>query len=148
MKLRLNKLLNRETVTYLVFGVLTTLVDWASFWLLKKWLGTAQLMIQLANAIAFVLAATFAYVTNKCFVFESRSWAWKVLRKEIPLFFGARIASWLFTALGLWFAEQVLHAQRFSLWFVDGIMLAKILLSVVVVVVNYVFSKLLIFRKK
>ena len=146
MKTLLKKILNRETVTYLIFGVLTTLVDWGVFWVGKRLLGESWVL--LINAVAFVAAASFAYVTNKLWVFESRSWAPEVLKREIPMFFGARIFSFLFTEAGLWLARDLLHAGDLSFWKLDGLDLAKAFLSIVVVVLNYVFSKLLIFRKK
>ena len=155
MKQFCKRLLNRETVLYLIFGVLTTLVDLAVFWLGKKLLGEDWLL--LINAAAFLAAASFAYVTNKLWVFESKSWAPAVLKKELPAFFAARVFSFLFTEAGLWLARDVLHAGERVLWTfkilghqiqIDGLDLAKILLSVVVVILNYVFSKLIVFRKK
>ncbi len=146
MKGFFNRLLNRETVTYLIFGVLTTLVDWVVFRLGKRWLGNDWVL--LVNAAAFLAAASFAYVTNKLWVFESKSWAPEVLKKEIPMFFAARVFSFLFTEAGLWFSRDVLHAGGYTLLGLDGLEIAKILLSVIVVVLNYLFSKLLIFKKK
>ena len=155
MKQFCKRLLNRETVLYLIFGVLTTLVDLTVFWLGKKLLGEDWLL--LINAAAFLTAASFAYVTNKLWVFESKSWAPAVLKKELPAFFAARVFSFLFTEAGLWLARDVLHAGERVFWTfkilghqiqIDGLDLAKILLSVVVVILNYMFSKLIVFRKK
>ena len=153
MKKLFKRLMNRETVLYLIFGVLTTLVDWAVFWAGKKLLG--EQWILLINAAAFLVAASFAYVTNKLWVFESRSWAPEVLKKEIPMFFAARLFSFLFTEAGLWFARDVLLAGGHTVWRseslglrLDGLDLTKIVLSVIVVILNYVFSKLVVFRKE
>ena len=145
MKNLLKKLLNRETVTYLIFGVLTTLLNWALFWLGTKLFGDEHALV--INIFCFVAAATFAYVTNKLFVFESRSWSRKVLAREIPSFFSARIFSFLLEEAGLWLSRDVLRVGRFSILGVGGLMIAKILLSVLVVVLNYIFSKLFIFKK-
>ena len=141
----LKKYLNRETISYLIFGVLTTLLNWALFWLGTRLFGDRYAL--LINVFCFVAAASFAYVTNKLFVFESKSWSPKVLRREIPSFFGARIFSFFLEEAGLWFSQYVLHADRVSILGVDGLMIAKVLLSVLVVVLNYVFSKLFIFKK-
>ena len=148
----IRKLLNRETITYLIFGGLTTLVDLSVFWIGKKLFG--EQWILLINAAAFLAAASFAYVTNKLWVFESKSWAPEVLKKEIPAFFAARLFSFFFSQAGLWLARDVLHAGSRTIlqlnWpraTIDGLDLAKVLLSVIVVVLNYIFSKLVIFKK-
>ena len=145
---KLKKLLNRETLTYLFFGVLTTLVDTLVFWLTKKWLGDDDLHVQICHAIAFFTATAFAYVTNKLWVFDSRSWAWRVIRREIPAFFGGRIVSYFVSAGLLLLCTDVLRVGRYSLLGVDGIVLARLAISFFVVVLNYLFSKLLVFRRK
>ena len=106
-----------------------------------------------ANVIAFIFAVTFAYITNKLFVFESKSWDISVLRQEIPQFFGARLLSFLFEELGLLICDNMLGLGRyhlFSIWkiSVDGVLLSKVILSVFVVIINYFFCKFLIFKKK
>ncbi len=141
----MKKILNRETVTYLIFGVLTTLVNYFFFWLGIKLFGEAYTL--LINVFCFLIAASFAYVTNKLFVFESKSWRWQVLRREIPSFFGARLFSFLLEEAGLWVSTDLIHAGRYELLGINGIMIAKVLLSFLVVVLNYVFSKLFIFRQ-
>ena len=93
----LKKFLNRETVLYLVFGAATTVVNYAVFWLVYRllWGGEGSLY---ANAAAFAAAVVFAFVVNKCFVFESKSWALSVLVREIPAFVAAYGSSVKFTA--------------------------------------------------
>ena len=141
----MKKILNRETVTYLIFGVLTTLVNHFFFWRGIKLFGDAYTL--LINVGCFIIAASFAYVTNKLFVFESKSWRWEILRRELPAFFGARIVSFLIEEAGLWISKDLLHVGRYELLGVNGIMIAKLALNVLVVVLNYVFSKLFIFKK-
>lgn len=141
----MKKILNRETVTYLIFGVLTTLVNYVCFWLGIKLFGEEYTL--LINVFCFIIAASFAYVTNKLFVFESKSWAWEILRREIPAFFSARVFSFLLEEAGLWVSKDLLHVGRYELLGINGIMIAKIALSVLVVILNYVFSKLFIFKK-
>ncbi len=131
----LKKYLNKETISYLIFGVLTTVVNWIAFFLLyRDGAGIGKL---LANNIAWAISVLFAYITNKLFVFDVKSFAPKILVKEIPSFLGARIFSLLIEDAALWFAGAV----GFS------INVMKILIAVVVVLLNYVFSKLIIFRK-
>ncbi len=142
----MRKVFNRETIAYLFFGVLTVVVNYGVFWLTLRWLGEERALI--ANVITFVAATTFAYITNKLFVFQSRSFAPRALCREAAMFFGARIASFGLEELGLWICTDFLHVGRYRLLGVGGIMAAKIILSVVATVLNYFFSKFFIFRKK
>ena len=142
----MKRLLNRETVLYVIFGGLTTLVNYVVFWLGIHAFGEdAALWV---NIVAFIAAAAFAYFTNKLCVFESRSWRWEVLRRELPSFFGARIVSFLLEEGGLALCTDVFHVARYRFLGVNGLMIAKVALSVVVVVLNYLFSKLYIFSRK
>lgn len=150
MKKLLARLLNRETILYLIFGVLTTLLNLAVFWLLNKALGEELALVN--NAAAFVLAVAFAFVTNKLYVFESKSWSVQTLAKEIPSFLGARLFSFGLEELLLWISKDVLVVGRYSVVIlgiqIGGLMIAKLLINVIVVVLNYIFSKFFIFRKK
>lgn len=150
MKKLFHKLFNRETISYLFFGVLTTLVNLAVFWVLNKLLGEDLALFN--NAVAFVAAVIFAYITNKLFVFESKSWSPETLRKEIPSFIGARLFSFGLEELLLWISKDVIQVSRFSVTglglVIGGLMIAKLLISVLVVILNYVFSKLFIFKQK
>ena len=141
----MKKILNRETISYLIFGVLTTIVNYVFFWLGILLFGEEYTL--LINVGCFIVAASFAYVTNKLFVFDSKSWDWTVLRKEIPAFFSARILSFFLEEAGLWICIDLLHAGRYSLFGINGILIAKIALSFLVVLLNYVFSKLFVFKK-
>jgi len=141
---KLKKLVSRETALYLLFGVLTTAVNYVAFALCYSGLA---LRATTANALAFVLAVLFAFVTNKLYVFESKSWAFSVLKREVPAFLGGRIFSFLLEQLGLWLASDVLNLHRYTFWRLDGVMMAKLALAVIVVALNYVFGKW-IFRKK
>lgn len=135
-----------ETISYLFFGVLTTVVNYIVFWLALRLMGEDHALW--ANVIAFVAAVLFAYVTNKLFVFDSKSWAWTVFRREFPAFVGGRLFSFGLEELGLWICVDLLLVGQYALFGIDGVMIAKAVLNVVVIVVNYVLSKFLIFRKK
>ena len=140
----INKLFQKykEIIMYLIFGVSTTLVNWIVYTLLVK---LADADVTVANGIAWFAAVTFAYITNKLFVFESRSWAASILVKEIIAFFGARVASGvleiflpaLLMKIGL--DQAIFGIEGFA---------AKLVVSVLVIVLNYIFSKLFVFRKK
>ncbi len=138
----------KELITYVVFGVLTTLVNFFAFWLFTKIFGEALYLVN--NAIAWVVGVVFAYITNKLFVFESKSWDLKVITKEITGFLGARIFSFLVEEGGmllfisvLGFGEKTLTILGIT---ITGQFIVKILLAVIVVVLNYVFSKFFVFK--
>ena len=147
----ISKFFNKETMLYLVFGVLTTAVNLIVFMICNKafkgidfsevpflsvvFLGKPYL---LSNVIAWIVAVTFAFFTNKIFVFKSKSFEPQVLLKEISTFFSARIFSLIIEQLGLVLLVDTLLQKE---------LVSKIIISVVVVLLNYFFSKLLIFKK-
>lgn len=136
----------REQLLYLFFGVLTTLINYGVFWLLSElWHGRYVLA---ANLLTFILATAFAFVTNKRFVFQSRSWRPRLVLREGLSFTAARVFSFCIEEAGLYVSAYVLMLDRFRLGPVNGVMAAKILLSVLAVVLNYFFSKFLVFAKK
>lgn len=132
----LNKTLNRETISYLIFGVLTTLVDWFSY-AAFRWGGMDY---RLATICCQAAAILFAYVTNKLFVFRNFEFAVDYLIKEITSFFTCRIATAVFTYFAMVFM-------------VDGLgitqdMICKVVVSAISLVANYLFSKWFIFKDK
>ncbi len=141
IKKLLSKVLNRETISYLVFGVLTTVVCLVSYELIKLLLTgggeLSTLQMNIANVGSWIIAVAFAFVTNKFFVFQSRSVAFKTLMKEIPSFVGARVLSLIFEIVWMNVTVGLLHIN-------DSI--AKIGAQFGIVVMNYVFSKLFIFK--
>lgn len=131
----------KEVLMYLIFGVLTTLVNWVCYALLTK----SGIEMNISNCIAWLVAVLFAFITNKLFVFESKNLEIKFVCQELVKFISARLATGVIEILGL----PVLYylGVKQSLFGVEGF-LAKVLVSVVVVILNYVFSKLFIFRTK
>ncbi len=144
------KIISREMFDYLFFGVLATVVNIGVFALCEKLLGTSLSLV--SNVIAWIAAVLFAFVTNKFFVFRSKSLDGKTLSKEFVSFTGARLFSLGVEELGLWIAQFFFNAdeQVFDVFSyeISGTMMAKIALSVIVVIMNYVFSKLFIFKNK
>ena len=148
---KLKKLLNRETILYIVFGVATTVVNYIVFHLLYNVLWQQQNSL-IANAAAFVAAAIFAFVVNKLFVFESKSWSAATLKREIPSFLAGRIGSFGIEEAGLFLAEKVFKlggviAITLGGTELDWITVIKVALAFVVVALNYVFCKLFVFKK-
>lgn len=150
IKALFKKLVNKETVTYVIFGVLTTLVNLVVFKGCDVLFKGEHYLV--SNSVAWIAAVAFAYVTNKLFVFESKSWRFDVIKKEIPSFLGARIASYFIEQAGLWFFVEILHFDEkvfdFIIVRLSGKITAKLIIGVVVVVINYVLSKFMIFAKK
>ncbi|MCH5314664.1 MAG: GtrA family protein [Eubacterium sp.] len=140
----------KELITYIIFGVLTTAVNFVTFWLMNLVLG--EKLYLLNNVIAWIVSVIFAYVTNKLWVFESKSWKLKVIGKEIPEFVGARLFSLAVEEGGLFLFVNVMHFDKFSFkllgFEITGTLIAKVILAVIVVILNYIFSKLVIFKKK
>ena len=141
----MKKLFNRETVLYVVFGAATTVINYIVFLLYLRFFGTESTLV--ANIVAFIVAVSFAFVTNKLWVFESKSWSKAVIRKELPSFLGARLFSLGLEELGLWICLKA-GVDELSLCGINGIKLAKLALAVIVIFLNYVFSKFYIFKKE
>lgn len=131
----------REIIMYLIFGALTTLVSLLSYSLFVSLL---PLSITAASALSWVISVNFAFVTNKLFVFLSRSLEKKTVLKELASFFLARGISGIVEI----FLPELLFkvGLSFSLFGVKGLV-SKIIVNVIVSILNYIFSKLWVFKK-
>lgn len=138
----------RELITYVVFGVLTTAVSLGSFKLFDLILGSDKYLI--SNILSWILAVIFAYVTNKLWVFRSLGRDLKLILREVGEFFSARLFSLAVEEAGLWLLIDCLSVGTWSVeilsFTVDGNFIAKLILQFAVVVLNYVFSKFIVFR--
>ena len=128
----------REVLLYLIFGGLTTLVNYAALWLFYDVLGIRKGKALGANALAWVVAVLFAFVTNKLLVFASKSTDRATVTRETVSFFLARLFSLGLETAVLWLGDNQLGINT---WIV------KLAASVIVVAMNYIFSKWLIFKK-
>lgn len=139
----------KELLLYVFFGAGTTVVNFLAYALFQTLLGESLYL--LSNALAWIVAVVFAYITNKLWVFESKSWRPAILWREIPAFLGARVLSFVIEEVGLFVMVDLLKFSAFSLTLagitLSGSLLAKLLLAVIVVILNYFFSKLVIFKK-
>ena len=131
-----------QIVSYLFFGVATTGINWIVYSLSNT---VAGLSMNVSNIIAWVVAVLFAFVTNKAFVFFSKSWSGQALLEEFVKFIGARVATGIIEIGGLPLLYQLGIKQ--SIFGVEGFV-AKIIISVVVIILNYVFSKFIVFSEK
>ncbi len=125
----------REMILYVFFGGLTTLVNWGVFFPLYNFTG---LGLELSNSLAWAASVLFAFLTNKPFVFKSTDWSAKVTVPEFVKFVGCRAGSGLL--------ELLLMVLTVDLLGWNG-NLMKIAVSVLVVIINYIGSKLL-FKKQ
>lgn len=132
----------REVISYLFFGGLTTAVSWGTYAL---FVGVMGLPVFAGNVLSWICAVTFAYVTNKLWVFQSKSWAWPAWLKEAAAFFAGRIFSGLVEIGGLPLLMKLGLDQ--TLFGIEGFA-AKVVVSVVVIILNYILSKFLAFRKR
>ena len=140
-KIGLKKLADRyrahkEGMRYLVFGALSTVLNIVVFAICAK---LARLSTTISNTIAWIAAVLFAYVTNKIYVFNSKTTGIKDLVREILSFFGARIATLVLETAFLWVVID-------KLGFNDIFM--KIISNIIVIILNFVFSKIFIFKKE
>ena len=124
----------REIIFYLLFGVLTTVINYIVYFAFLYGLNIHYIA---SNIIAWVVAVTFAYITNRAFVFNSHSRGKKIVDEFIK-FIGARIVSGVMETVILFIGIDLLNAS--------GIFV-KIFASILVVIANYFFSKLIIFTK-
>lgn len=126
----------KELIAYGFWGVATTVVNYIVYFLCTQAL---QINYLLSNAISWVAAVAFAFVTNKLFVFASKSWQWNTVFGELWKFVSARIFSGLLETAIMFLFVSLLH-------FPDGII--KVVTGILVILSNYVISKLFIFKKE
>ncbi|MGN0634839.1 MAG: GtrA family protein [Acutalibacteraceae bacterium] len=145
------KICNREVLSYLFFGVLTTVVSLVTFWLPDRlfsavgYPGVLHYILHSeknfayveSNVLSWICAVTFAFVTNKLFVFASKARDKKTVLRELSSFVGGRLTTLLVDTALMFLLVTVL---------LMGEMLSKVLVQVVIVILNYFISKLLVFR--
>lgn len=140
---------NKEMMMYIIMGVLATVVNLIVYAIsvkaLAAFISEKTIYIGAAKLIAWVVAVLFAFFTNKIWVFESKSWAPRVFWRELISFVGARVLTGLLEVFGTPFLVSIGLDQK--LFGVEG-MWAVIIVSFIVIVANYIFSKLFIFTKK
>ena len=124
----------KSVLLYLFFGGLTTLISIGSFVLLELFMDAL-----LANVFSWVAAVSFAYVTNRVWVFSSTAVGGKAVLKEIVSFFGGRLMTLGFEELVLWLLIDFAHWDSLAV---------KILAQVGVLILNFLISKWMVFKKK
>ena len=124
----------KSILMYLFFGICTTVINIVTYWIFYIYLDFPNI---LSTIFSWIISVLFAYITNKLWVFESRSFDKQVLSHEIPTFFGARLLSGVID-LGIMFVfVDILFSPA---------MVVKFISNVFVVIFNYIASKLVIFK--
>lgn len=128
------RLVNRETVSYFIFGVLTTAVDWIVYPLMR-WQNHS---VAWSSVMSWAAAVLFAFVTNKLFVFQSYTFRIKELGREFISFVSCRALTGAFTVIAM---VVIVDMIGWNEW------IGKIAVSAASLILNYILSKLFIFRK-
>lgn len=128
----------KEIINYLIFGVLTTVVSLATYYLLVFTIldPNNPLELQIANIISWITCVTFAYITNRKYVFNSKN---KNILKEIVKFYSSRLTT-------LFLDMLIMFIFVTKLEFNDKII--KIIVQIIIILLNYILSKILVFKQK
>lgn len=126
----------KSVILYLIFGGLTTLVNIVVY---NSCYYAFEIPNVISNILAWILSVLFAFITNKLWVFESKSFTMKIMVHEVTTFFGARLATGLMDLGIMYVAVDVLNRNA---------MIWKLISNVLVIILNYLASKLFIFKKK
>ena len=129
----------REQILYLIFGGLTTVVDWGVSFLLYYAIGKTGFLVHVSNVIAWAAAVLFAFVTNRIWVFESKKHGFLPVMGELVAFAGGRVMTLLLQEGMFLIFYDLLHINEYAV---------KLIAAVLVIIANYFISKFLVFRKK
>ena len=146
-KIHLKKLadwyrVHQEGMRYLIFGALSTVVNILTYaifaTLILRNLPVEELRVNISELVAFIISIIFAYITNKIYVFKSKTENFKGLIREITSFTSCRILTEVVSIL----------MMNMAIWFSINDIFMKVVSNIVVIILNFVFSKLIIFKKK
>lgn len=130
----IKKIINKEIILYVIFGILTTIINLTVYYLFSNIININYLI---SNAIAWIISVVFAYITNKFFVFNSSYINKDVIIEEFIKFMNCRLISGL--------SEVVLLFLFVDLFLMNDIV-AKLIIGVLVALINFIFSKVFIFK--
>ena len=131
----IKKVCTKEIILYIVFGILTTLVNLISFYVLTHFFHLEE---NLSNVIAIILAVLFAYFTNRKLVFNSTAITFKENLKEFYKFILGRLFTMALEIFGFYLLFNIMHVNE---------LISKLFITVIVVILNFCISKLLAFKK-
>jgi Predicted membrane protein len=127
---------HREPILYVLFGGGATLINIFAYELFATYMG---INFMVANVMAWVLAFVFAFICNKIWVFESRSWERNVAVKEFTGFFGSRLGTGILDSVMMFLLVGVMSMAGFP---------AKVIVNIIVTILNYIASKFFIFKQR
>ena len=130
----MKKFLTKEIILYVIFGVLTTIVNFSVFYLLTL----VGLNENFSNVISIILAVLFAYFTNRKFVFNSKASTFNEKIKEFYKFILGRAFTMLVEVVGFYLLFNILGIEKF---------ISKILISIIIIILNFFVSKFFAFKK-
>lgn len=125
---------HKQIILYIILGICTTLVNIVTYFVCYEFLKVPNVS---SNIISWILSVSFAYITNKILVFESKSVDFKDFLKELISFFACRVVTGVIDIIIMYICVDILMLQALSI---------KILSNILVIVLNFVASKLIIFR--
>lgn len=126
----------RDLVPYTIFGIFTTIINIAVYALLYNYLGVSNV---LSTIIAWITAVIYAFVTNKLYVFGSKSWERRVVLSEFNKFFAVRGGTGIFEVVFMYIFVDIFNFNG---------LIMKLIVNVVVVIINYLASRFMIFKKQ
>lgn len=125
----------RQEINYIIFGALTTLVNFLSYYIFYNQLNFSNVS---SNIIAWIISVIFAFVVNKQYVFDSRDWKIKKTTREFISFISVRVLTGILDTLIMYLGVDILNKDE---------MIFKLIAAIIVLVSNYFGSKLFIFKK-
>lgn len=131
----IKRILNKETISYVIFGILTTIINLISYYFFSNIISINYLI---SNIISWIISVSFAYVTNKLYVFNSKDKNKDVVIKEFIKFVNCRLTSGVIEMILLFLLVDVIKVND---------IISKFVIGVIVVVLNFIFSKIFVFQK-
>lgn len=135
MKKIISQLYESSVIRYLFFGGCTTMVNMISFYILRQ----MKIGLNIANTMSIILAIVFAYAVNSKYVFQKKYEQIKEYVESFIKFISARAVTMVIEVIGVWLLVEMITLQE---------MLGKLIIQFIVIILNYVFSKLFVFKKK
>lgn len=131
----MKRILNKETISYVIFGILTTIINLISYYFFSNIISINYLI---SNIISWIISVSFAYVTNKLYVFNSKDKNKDVVIKEFIKFVNCRLTSGVIEMILLFLLVNMIKVND---------IISKFVIGVIVVVLNFIFSKVFVFQK-
>ena len=135
IKTIIKKVLTKEVILYIIFGILTTVINLGAFYVMNTFLGWNE---NIANLIAIILAVLVAYITNKDLVFHSGAETAKEKLSEFVKFMAGRAFTMIIEFIGGWLLFQTPIPE----------MISKLIVTVLVIILNFFISKFFAFKSK